>query len=121
MEQINTSPNSTMTKAEFKDLILMGKSKTRYEIVYFILNTLHNIVNSGGYYCYCSNTDKCKVCAIPMIFVDFKIDVEKNMFDINFLFNYYTKLFHELLELFDQKKIVSDAFRESTNSVVGTG
>ena len=37
-----------MREEEFKNLILMGKSKTRYEIVNFILHTLHNSVNSGG-------------------------------------------------------------------------
>ena len=37
-----------MREEEIKNLILMGKSKTRYEIVNFILHTLHNSVNSGG-------------------------------------------------------------------------
>ena len=87
-----------MTEERFKNLILMGKSKTRYEIVYFILHTLHNSVNSGGWYCYCPDieTSKCKMCAILIGFLNFEKDVEKNMFDASFLFNYYTKLCHEL-------------------------
>ena len=57
------------------------------------------------------------MCSIPIIFNDFK----RNLFDVNFLFNYYTRLCHELLELFHQKKIVLNAFRVSTSLVVGTG
>ena len=47
MEQATTSEHmnkySTMNKEAFKELILMEKSKIRYEIVYFILNMLHHI------------------------------------------------------------------------------
>ena len=112
-----------MREEEFKNLILMGKSKTRYEIVNFILHTLHNSVNSGGWYYYCPDieTGKCKMCVILIGFLNFEKNFEKNMFDASFLFNYYTKLCQELLQLFDQKKIVLDAFRESTSSGVGTG
>ena len=61
------------------------------------------------------------MCFIPIIFNDFEKDVERNFFHVNFLFNYYTELCLELLELFDQKKIVLNAFRVSTSLVVGTG
>ena len=45
------------------------------------------------------------------------------MFNVSFLNNYYAKLCHELLELFNQKKkkMLSNSFRESTYLVVGTG
>ena len=43
---------ATMNKDEFKKLILMEKSKSTSEWVFFILNTLHNIVDSANYYCY---------------------------------------------------------------------
>ena len=87
----------------FKKLILMGKTKTKYQLVYFILNTLHHIVNSGGYYCYCGDMNKGKMCAIPIIFTGFKKDIEKNIFDYNFLFN-------ELLQLPDHNKDYIECF-----------
>ena len=129
MEQATTSEYinkySIMSKEAFKELILKGKLKTRYEIVYFILNTLHYIKKSSFWYCYCDhleNGDKYKMCYISIIFNDFEKDIKRNLFDVNFLFNYYTKLCHELLELFDQKKkIVLNAFRVSTSLVVETG
>ena len=61
------------------------------------------------------------MCVILIGFLNFEKNFEKNKFDASFLFNYYTKLCQELLQLFDQKKIVLDAFRESTSSGVGTG
>ena len=94
------SEYSTMSKEEFKELILMGKSKTRYET----LNMLHHIINSSFWYCYYSHPEngKCKMCSIQIIFCDFEKDIEGNMFNVNFLFNYYTKLCHEFLEQFNQ-------------------
>ena len=103
-----------MSKEAFKKLILMGKLKTRYEIVYFILNTVHHIKKSSFCYCHCEhleNGGKCKMCSIPVIFNDFEKDVERKLFDVNFLFSYYTKLCHELLELFDQKKDCIECFQ----------
>ena len=47
----------------------------------------------------------------PIIFNDFEKDVERNLLDVNFLFNYYTKLCHELLELFNQKKDCIECFQ----------
>ena len=49
---------STMSKEDFKKLILMGKSKTRYQLVYIILNTLHHIVSAASYYSFTMNTVK---------------------------------------------------------------
>ena len=118
------SEYSSMSKEEFKELILIGRLKTRFELAYFILNTLHHIVNSGGWYCHCHHFEegrKYKFFSIPMIFKDFEKDIERNIFDVNFLFNYYTKLCHELLELFDKKKMVSNAFRQDMNLVAQTG
>ena len=58
---------ASLTKDEFKKMILMGASKTRYQLVFFILNTLHFIQIDGDYYCYCQDNQKCKVCTIPII------------------------------------------------------
>ena len=118
MEKATTSEYineySTMGKEAFKELILVGKLKTRYEIVYFILNTLHRIEKSSFWYCYCEhleNGGKCIICSIPIIFNDFEKDVERNLFDVNFLFNYYTKLCHKLLELFNKRKDCIECFQ----------
>ena len=121
MEQ--TSEYATMTKDEFKKYILMSKPKSRCQLVYFILNTLHNIIEAPylTYYCYCQSQEKWKICTIPIIFRNFEKDIENNIFDCNFLLWYYTKLCNELIQLFDQKKIVSNPFREITSSVVVTG
>ena len=76
----NPPPTSQKTQQLKKKFILIGKSKTRYQLVYFLLNTLHKIVSAGSYYCHCDE-EKCKICTIPVIFIDFEIDVEKNIFD----------------------------------------
>ena len=55
--------------------------------------------------------DKCQICKIPKIFSDFEKDTEKNIFDYNFLFWYYTKLCKELIELFDHKKECAECFQ----------
>ena len=85
----------------------MGRTKARYELVFFILNTLNNIVDSRSY-CYCDEKKdkKCQICIIPIIFRDFEKDVAENIFKYNFLFWYYTKLCKEQIQLFDQKKIL---------------
>ena len=44
-----------ITNEEFKNRLLIGKNKTRFELVYSILNTLHYILDSGCWYCYCQN------------------------------------------------------------------
>ena len=40
-----------MNKNEFEKEIFENKKKTRYDLVYFILNTLHLIVSNGYWYC----------------------------------------------------------------------
>ena len=115
MEQAtNTSTNtyprnkySDITKKEFKDHLLVGKKKSRFELVYFILNTLYHISNPGYWYCYCQSPGKgkCQMCMIPKIFVNFTQDIENNIFDYEFLFFYYTKLSKELLKLIPHGKM----------------
>ena len=90
---------STMSKEDFKKLILMGKSKTRYQLVYIILNTLHHIVSAASYYYYCYDNEHCKICPIPIIFSNFEKDVEKDMFyHITFCFGITFKCFQEEYE-----------------------
>ena len=47
------SEYANLTKDEFEKMILMGEKKTKYQLVFFIRNTLHLIVNDGNYWCYC--------------------------------------------------------------------
>ena len=47
--------NVKISGEECKNNLLVGKDKTHFELVYFIVNTLHHIVNSGYWYCYCQN------------------------------------------------------------------
>ena len=58
-----------MSKDQFKKEISENPKKSRCDLVYFILNTLHLIVSNGYWYCYCSkeNENKCKLCTIPII------------------------------------------------------
>ena len=105
------SENSTMTKEEFQNLILMGKSKTRYKIVYFILNTLHKIVNSGDWYCYCPDIEdgKCKICTIPIIFSNFEKEVEKIFLIITFCSGITLNFAMNSFNFLVKKKIVTGA------------
>ena len=91
--------------------------KTRYQLVFCILTTLHFIQNDGGCYCYCQDNQKCKMCTIPIIFSGFEKYVENNIFDYEFLLNFAKSWFKFLTT----KKNKSNAFRESTNSGVVTG
>ena len=104
----SSSPRSNyenITDEEFKKHLLVGKDKTHFELVYFILNTLHHICDSGHWYCYCENRrGKCKMCKIPKIFTNFMKDIENNIFDYKFLLFYYTKLTKELFKLIDHHK-----------------
>ena len=104
----SSSPRSNyenITDEEFKKHLLVGKDKTHFELVYFILNTLHHICDSGHWYCYCENRrGKCKMCKIPKIFTNFMKDIENNIFDYKFLLFYYIKLTKELFKLIDHDK-----------------
>ena len=115
MEQVtntstNTSPRnkySDITEKEFKEHLLFGKNKSRFDLEYFILNTLYHISNSGYWHRYSQSPDKgkCQMCKTPTIFSNFSRDIEHNIFDYDFLFFYYTKLFKELLKLIDHGKM----------------
>ena len=71
---------------------------------FFILNSLHFIVSSGDYYCLCQDNHKCKMCKILVIFSDFKMGIDKYLFDYNFLSWYYIKLVKEPIPIFYEKK-----------------
>ena len=69
-----------MSRNKFKALILIEKEKTRYDFVYFTLNALYQILYNSDWYGYCDDfkdKSKCKICAIPLKFPNFKDDIKK--------------------------------------------
>ena len=120
----SASPQSrfeqTITKDEFFKSITTDK-KDRFAVVFFILNTLNFIENSGDYYCYCEKIPQenclkrlksnfCQICKIPSIFYDFESFVNKNRFNMDKLCKYYDRLFKELVKLFYQRPNAADCF-----------
>ena len=94
-----------ITDEEFKKHPLVGKDKTHFELVYFILNTLNHICDSGCCYCYCQNRrGTCQMCKIPKIFTNFMKDIENNIFNYEFLLFYYIKLTKAFFRLIDHDK-----------------
>ena len=92
-------------------------NKKRDTSWFFILNSLHFIVSSGDYYCHCQNNHKCKIRKILVILSDFKMGIDKYLFDYNFLSWYYIKLVKEPIPIFYEK----NAFRTSSNFVAMIG
>ena len=92
--------------------IIENPHKASFDLVYFILNTLNLIQSNGYWYCYCNeeNDKKCILCTIPTNFYDFENDVDKKMFNIDFLKFYHSKLCHELRRLFDEDKSTIECF-----------
>ena len=82
---------------------------------FFILNALHQIQSSGYLYCYCNEEKKlkCQLCVIPTTFFEFLKDIEKNMFNLDFLHSYYPKLCFQLNQLFDEDKTAAECFLHS--------
>ena len=107
----STNKYKNMTREEFEKVFLLEKEKTRFELVYFILNTLNHLLNTDCYYCYCQRKGCCQICKIPNIFLNFERGIDKRMFNFNFLNQYYDRLTHELLKLFDQKQDVVECFQ----------
>ena len=108
------SEYSNMSKNEFKALILIDKEKKKRYFVYFILNTFYQSFYNSDWYCYCDNfkdNSKCKIYTILLKFPNFEDDIKKNMFNLDFLNNYYEKMCDELLQMFDQRKDAIEHFQ----------
>ena len=78
----------TFNKRTIKKMILIGEPKTRYDLFFFfwtlfILSFVMNSIIAIGYW---------------------KKDIEKNLFDHNFLKWYHCKLCYEFIQLFQEKK-----------------
>ena len=107
-----------MSLGNFKNLIMLDRERTRFVLVYFILNTLNHLLYADQWYCYCGQmyfkkdgvvshakykAGHCQICKIPHIFPEFERDIYGNMFNMEVLNKYYDQLTKELLKLFEQK------------------
>ena len=94
-----------MKKEDFIKKINVYNS--RFDLRFFLLNTLSQLIFNGWWHCICNEDrnekNKCTIGKIQMIFFDFENDLDKNMFDEEFLYDYNTKLKHHLLELSKKK------------------
>ena len=52
-----------------------------------------------------------QICRIPSIFPDFEMYMDKHMFNVSVLNEYFERLTQELLKLFDQKKSSVECFQ----------
>ena len=104
-----------MTKDHFKKEIMVRHKSQDLTFFFFLLNTLRQIQSSGYLYCYCNEEKKlkCQLCVIPTIFLEFEKDTEKTMFDIDFLYSYYSKLCFQLNQIFDEDKTAAECFLHS--------
>lgn len=79
----SSSKYLNISKQEFEDLINVSRND-RYEIIYFILNTLNFILHGDKWYCYCTEiknekdgvlssphhlSGHCQICKVPDMFL----------------------------------------------------
>ena len=86
----SSSKYRKMTKKQFEDLITVNRND-RYEVIYFISNTLNFILNGSSWYCYGEkikiekdgvvstprlHSGHCQSCRIPELFPDLERDID---------------------------------------------
>ena len=103
-------------KEEFFKHVVVDKH-SRFDLLFFILNTLYQIRNHGYHYCYCGDVksfrtkiicngvpywlpSSCQICFISDYFWEFKNDVDKIRFNFVELRKYYCRLRKELIKCF---------------------
>ena len=79
---------------------------SRFDLRYFLLNTLSQLIFNGWWHCVCGEKEekKCTICKLQIIFNNSEEDLNKNMFDEEFLYDYNTRLKYHLIELFETNK-----------------
>ena len=99
----------------FKHVVVDKHS--RFDMLFFILNTHYQIPNHGYHCCYCGDVksfwtkiisngvpywlpSKCQICFISDIFLEFEEDVDKIRFNVVELRKYYYNLRKELIKCF---------------------
>ena len=71
---------------------------------FFLLNPVLNIKCFNDQVCSCDNGKECLICKIKRICTDFEYDLYKNMFDLDFLTECNSNLYHYLNQPFQIKK-----------------
>ena len=119
-------PEPVITKGQFFKQVTVDKYD-RFALVFFILNTLHQLENSDRWYCYCSEKKSfwtkiiskgiscwllshCQICVIPEIFNDFESFVDNNIFNMMQLRRYYVQLQKELIKCFNDSPRSTESF-----------
>lgn len=59
----------------------------------------------------------CLICKLPMTFSDFECDLDKKIFDLEFLNQYQEKLYFHINELFNEKRVPSAASSTKSTSI----
>lgn len=94
-----------MSKQQFNKK--MCHFKGRYDLFFFLMNTLLQIKFDRYRYCFCDtldNEEKCQFCVISTEFCDFEKDLNDNMIELEYLQNYQSQLYSYLCKLFYIKK-----------------
>ena len=95
--------HKSLTKNQYVNQIWNFNS--RYDLFFFIMNTLSHIVYNRYYYCYYEELKlKCSICKFSQIFRDFNKGLMDHIFDYEYLKNYNDKLFPHLTKIFHLKK-----------------
>ena len=71
---------------------------------FLLLNAFFNIKCFNDQLCYCENGKECLICKIKGIYTNFEYDLYKNMFDLDFLIEFHSNLYHCLNQFFQIKK-----------------
>ena len=79
-----------MTKQQYNQRICSFKNRS--DLFFFLLNTFLSIIYSGYLYCQCSRRE-CNICSIRTDFCNFQDEIVDNMYNIEFLKKYLTKLY----------------------------
>ena len=90
-----------MSKQQFNKKICCFKS--RYDLYFFLMNTLLQIECDGEKHCFCDtleNEEKCQLCVIPIFFCNFEKDLNNNKMNAQYLQSYKSKLYPYLSKLF---------------------
>ena len=119
-------PEPVITKGEFFKEVTVDKHD-RFALVFFILNTLHQLQDSDRWYCYCSEIksfwtkiiskgvpcwlpSRCQICVIPETFDDFETFVDNHRFNILELNRHYEQLQKELIKCFYDSPRSTESF-----------
>lgn len=132
----STEPWPVITQTQFVKEINVD-TYDRFAFVFFILNTLHNLENSNGWYCYCSENkafwnkikskgvcpwfpSPCQICIIPEKFYGFDSFQDKIRFNMKELRRYYDRLQKQLIKCyFDSPRSTENFLGE--NTIFGVG